>query len=622
MRHTWFVNHYDGRYRYTCKSDEPGRKLTWAVWSWHDTPAGSYRVEVFIPPQEATAIVEYEIGRDSAGLITDPVRLNQSHHRGSWATVANVDFPGGRLWLQLGDDPSEASGSRDWCAWGGDHSIGAAKARIVATGTAITGTEAPGAPRNVDAAAHGTRQLRVTWSSPSDSGSSAIKHYRVRYSRPAIGNSPAWSGSATSTGTSHTSGNLRYGTTYTVTVTAVNRDDRASGPATDTATTRSRETTAPMQPRNVNASAHGTRQIRVTWLPPLRSGSSAVKHYRVQYSRDALLCGGSTWRSRLYTTTGTSHTSGNLRYGTTYTVTVTAVNRDDRASRPATTDSMTEGTSTSIKYTVERDGVWPSPHRITSKRQFETIAVDGVRDSVTVHANTKGGIVSSGNVNLAQSGCSWVGFDAEVVDEALIEENAVVTGEAKVSDSARVSGNATVSGNARVRGEARVSDRALVTGRAIVEGEAEVSGDARIVGDMRIESGVFDGKQEHKRAVQAIRREIRSRLTEELKKCGIGDENTRMLVNDILNPTSSSRDTHLVIPACRYFDAIRSLTPTPFEVAFGFAFGLVGASRLPLYVRSLLATLESVESIRQIKTAGDTMTRVISELEKAYYELP
>ena len=140
MRHTWFVNHYDSRYRYTCKSSEPGRKLTWAVWSWQDTPAGSYRVEVFIPPQEATAIVEYEIGRDSAGLITDPVRLNQAHHRGSWVTVADVDFPGGRLWLQLGDDPSEASGSRDWCAWGGDHSIGAANARIVAVNETTTTT--------------------------------------------------------------------------------------------------------------------------------------------------------------------------------------------------------------------------------------------------------------------------------------------------------------------------------------------------------------------------------------------------------------------------------------------------------------------------------------------------
>lgn len=155
-QHTWFVNHYDSRYRYTCKSDDPRQKLTWAVWSWPNTPAGSYRVEVFIPPQEATAIVRYEIGRDSAGLVIDPVRLNQAHHRGSWATVANVDFPGGRLWLLLGDYPSEASGPNDRCAdrdHNGDHSIGAANARIVATTstTPTPGTEAPSEPLGASA---------------------------------------------------------------------------------------------------------------------------------------------------------------------------------------------------------------------------------------------------------------------------------------------------------------------------------------------------------------------------------------------------------------------------------------------------------------------------------------
>ena len=82
--------------------------------------------------------------------------------------------------------------------------------------------------RSVSAVAHGTRQIRVTWSPPSDSGGAAIRHYIVRYSRPAIGDSPAWSSSDTTTSTSHTSGNLRYGTTYTVTVTAVNL--HGSGP--------------------------------------------------------------------------------------------------------------------------------------------------------------------------------------------------------------------------------------------------------------------------------------------------------------------------------------------------------------------------------------------------------
>ena len=83
-------------------------------------------------------------------------------------------------------------------------------------------------------------------------------------------------------------------------------------------------TTAPSQPRNVDAAPHGTRQLRVAWSPPSNSGSSAIKHYTVRYSRGAIDADPEPWRSRLYTTTSTSHTSPNLRYGVTYTVTVTA----------------------------------------------------------------------------------------------------------------------------------------------------------------------------------------------------------------------------------------------------------------------------------------------------------
>ena len=235
-----------------------------------------------------------------------------------------TNFEEGRIRVRAGNEAG-------WSSWSGWVDV-----PLAAT--------APSQPRNVDAVAHAANQIRVAWSPPSDSGSAAIRHYRVRYSRPAIGNSPAWSGSATTTGTSHTSGNLRYGTTYTVTVTAVNRDDLSSGSATDTVTTRARATTAPSQPRNADAVAHAANQIRVAWSPPSDSGSAAIRHYRVRYSRPAI--GNSPAWSGSATTTGTSHTSGNLRYGTTYTVTVTAVNRDDLSSGSATDTVTTRARAT------------------------------------------------------------------------------------------------------------------------------------------------------------------------------------------------------------------------------------------------------------------------------------
>ena len=125
----WFTNHYDAQHRYTCATDKDSRQ-TWARWSWPDTPEGHYRIEAFIPPHEATAIVSYTIGTDLGGPIMEPVRVIQAANRGLWTRVADVSHAGGSLWMELGDHGTEASGSYDWCAWGGDHSIGAANARL------------------------------------------------------------------------------------------------------------------------------------------------------------------------------------------------------------------------------------------------------------------------------------------------------------------------------------------------------------------------------------------------------------------------------------------------------------------------------------------------------------
>ena len=607
---------------------------SWARWEM-GRRVGTQEIQVFVPGNHASANVTYLIevaGDNSSYTITtsDPVEqadLFGWHSLGNWSTDGHVT-------IEVRYQDSRTARGRTGALW---RSVGidAVRMRCVSSCSSTSSNGPPTEPRSVSAAAHGTRQIRVTWSPPSNTDSAAIKHYRVRYSRPAIGDNPAWSRLYTTTSTSHTSGNLRYGTTYTVTVTAVNRDDLSSRSATDTATTRAQETetTAPSPPRNVDAEAHGQRQIRVTWSPPSNTGSAAIKHYRVRYSRPAI--GNSpAWRSRLYTTTSTSHTSGNLRYRTTYTVTVTAVNRDDLPSRSATDTATTraqetettaprrDGCPTRNKYTRARDGLWPSPHRITSQQQFETIS------GTTVRANTKGGIVSSGNTNLAQDGCSWIGFDAEVVDGALVSENALVIGEAKVSSTARIYGHATVSGNAWVRGQARVYGEALVTDHAIVEGTADISGKALIVKDMRIDSGKFDGEQEYERTAREIARKIRDHLTAEHRKCWNDEDFIKRQVDNLLNPPS--REWYNIAEAtyqgCKQLEALRTImrefTPSSWELVFGYAAGLVGTLRLPLYARSLLTILEGVENMRQIKGAGDSMASIINDLEEAYDELP
>ena len=211
---------------------------------------------------------------------------------------------------------------------------------------------APSVPRSVRAVAHGEQQIRVSWSVPSDNGGSAISHYRVRYSRPAIGSLGSWSSTTTvRSGTNHTSGNLRRGVTYTVEVTAVNQAGHSSNSAQSAATTN--RATAPSVPRSVRAVAHGEQQIRVSWSVPSDNGGSAISHYRVRYSRPAIGSLGS-WSSTTTVRSGTNHTSGNLRRGVTYTVEVTAVNQAGRSSdtvqTAATTNQDTMATAANFSY--------------------------------------------------------------------------------------------------------------------------------------------------------------------------------------------------------------------------------------------------------------------------------
>ena len=598
-----------------------------------------------------------------------------------------------------------------------------------ATDTATTrdrSTQSPSQPQNVSAVAHGTRQLRVTWSPPSDSGSAPISHYTVRYSRPAIGTSGPWQSRLyRAVSGLHLSPGLRFETTYTATVIAVNRDNRAGRSATDTGTTRISSTAGPTPPRNVIAVPHSTRQLRVTWSPPLNPGSVPIKHYTVRYSRSAI--GDSPpWRSRLYTTTSNSHTSPNLRFGTTYTVAVAAVNRDDRASRATTTrmrtttlsqvdnveyeigphetrgsnlfsvdtiswDAVPGATSyefeweypdpkvqhtqnvdaqcrnnrcsteflrnprqryveirvrakagsrvgpwsrsktgresiecaasvRDVRYRIEIEGLFKNQLRIYAAKDFRTAS------GKLIEEDQKGGKLSDGR-NISIRGCSWIYSNATVKDSAIISGNAVIYGNAEASGSARVYGDASVSGNAKVSGNAHVYGDAIVYGDARVSGSAMVYGKAKIFGEMEISSGHYDGEQEYERAVAEIEKVIRARLVAEHRKCWSDEDFIRRQVTNLLHPPS--REWYAVAEAtyaaCQHLELIRTIirdfTPSPAELIFGYAAGIAGALRLPLYVKSLLTIIEGVENLRQLRAAGGTMAEVLDDLEGAYEEL-
>lgn len=127
---TWFVNHYDSRYRYTCRTHLSDDE-TWALWTWNNVEAGDSRIEVYIPREEATANVTYILTMPSAG--ERRITVNQAAHKGQWHTLHQASHAAGRIQLRLGDANTSSSGPNNWCAWGGHHSIGAAEARLTTT---------------------------------------------------------------------------------------------------------------------------------------------------------------------------------------------------------------------------------------------------------------------------------------------------------------------------------------------------------------------------------------------------------------------------------------------------------------------------------------------------------
>jgi chitodextrinase len=173
-----------------------------------------------------------------------------------------------------------------------------------AAATPVAPVTAPGAPGGLSATA-GDAQVSLSWQPPSADGGAAITSYNVYQ-----GGRKA----ATVTGTGATVKNLSDGTTYSFTVTAVNK--AGEGPASRAASaTPTAAVTKPGAPNGLTASP-GNGQVALSWSPPKSTGGAAVTSYNVYR-------GG----KRVAGVGGTAATVKNLSNGTTYSFTVTAVNK-------------------------------------------------------------------------------------------------------------------------------------------------------------------------------------------------------------------------------------------------------------------------------------------------------
>jgi fibronectin type 3 domain-containing protein len=186
--------------------------------------------------------------------------------------------------------------------------------------TAATGEQArvlnPGPPTGLTATA-GNAELSLSWTAPLSDGGAAITGYDVYLGTSSHGESAA--PVETVTGTSVTVTGLTNGTTYYVTVDAVNDADLHSAPSAEASGTPA---TAPGAPAGLTATA-GDGQVSLSWTAPASTGGAQVTGYDIY--------AGTTANVKLSTpvasSAGSSVTVSKLANGTTYFFAVTAVNQ-------------------------------------------------------------------------------------------------------------------------------------------------------------------------------------------------------------------------------------------------------------------------------------------------------
>jgi len=162
----------------------------------------------------------------------------------------------------------------------------------------------PTAPQNFTATA-GNAEVSLSWTAPTNSGSSAIIEYQVS-------NDDGTSWVTASNNTAHTFTDLINGTSYTFWIRAVN----AIGNGVEVFRIATPTLPTPNAPRNFSATA-GNTWVSLSWTAPVDNGGSAIIEYQVS-SDD-----GTSW---ITASSNTAHTFTDLTNGTSYTFRVRAVN--------------------------------------------------------------------------------------------------------------------------------------------------------------------------------------------------------------------------------------------------------------------------------------------------------
>ena len=206
----------------------------------------------------------------------------------------------------------------------------------------------PGAPRNLSVVP-GDRSLVVSWSPPASDGGAPITGWWVcKAANNSSGCTPNVDRSADADSNSVTLKGLFNGTSYRVSVWAVNRHGRGESAITHAAPVGPASVPSHVPGVTVNA---GVQSVELSWDPPESDGGSPVTGYAVSWS------GGSD--SGQVTVTGTSYTIAGLTADTTYSISIRAVNRHGQSTVPNTFSATPRGPTTTVPDTPRNLSVVP-----------------------------------------------------------------------------------------------------------------------------------------------------------------------------------------------------------------------------------------------------------------------
>ena len=194
-----------------------------------------------------------------------------------------------------------------------DNEVGTSPASDPTSGTPA---HIPGAPVAVRTTRDDSR-IHVAWDPPASDGGVRVTGYTLLWVAP-----DGTTGTADTTGTSHTIGGVTNGATYGITVTATNE----VGTSVTADPVRATPARAP-GPLAYAEIAIGHESLLVSWQPPTDDGGLPVRSYTLTWvAPDGAVTS--------IDTTHTSHTIENLIGGAAYTITILANNEVGASAAP------------------------------------------------------------------------------------------------------------------------------------------------------------------------------------------------------------------------------------------------------------------------------------------------